>query len=45
MPRAGSFGGDEVAFLVEAERRGGDSAALGDLADGEQLRQFKLTLA
>ena len=36
--RAGALGGDQAAFLVEAQRRGGDAAAPGDLSDAQQDR-------
>jgi hypothetical protein len=36
MAAACSFGRDQAALLVEAQRRGRDAAAPRDLADGEQ---------
>ena len=37
VARAGPLRADQVALLVEAQRRGGDAAAARHLADGQQL--------
>jgi hypothetical protein len=37
MPRAGALGGDQLALLVEAQRRGRYAAAARNLADRQQI--------